>query len=321
MLEDKGLNKKAIEENLKKVGGINARFNIIKDSLVKEVNIPIKNYVKKIEKDLYNKLSSRFISGDDIDKIMKNVDFQIAEITEKVRSSVKKISGAYVDVNVEADKVKSALTDYFSRDYTKDVVGVLMSTKDQYEAALNQIQLVVNTQAKKDFKILTESIKKYENKDLKDNFESFIKVFNNDYGAKYLDEMMKNPTLSKMIKQEEGELFFYAKNGKRYNLEDYINQRADWTTTDITRKTADQLAKESGAEVFKFERVRNFEVKEPRPLHKTYEGRLFSNNEEIVAKSGGEILSSKLIDDYEIGGEAPYGCGHAYIPMNYGEGE
>lgn len=313
MLEDKGLNKKAIEENLKKVGGINARFNIIKDSLVKEVNIPIKNYVKKIEKDLYNKLSSRFISGDDIDKIMKDVDFQIAEITEKVRSSVKKISGAYVDVNVEADKVKSALTDYFSRDYTKDVVGVLMSTKDQYEAALNQIQLVVNTQAKKDFKTLTESIKKYENKDLKDNFESFIKVFNNDYGAKYLDEMMKNPTLSKMIKQEEGELFYYAKNGKRYNLEAYISQRADWATTDITRKTSEEFAKESGIEVYTFERVKD--VKEPRE-HSVFEGKKFS----FTAK-GDNILDGSTIADFPLNGQAPYGCGHAYIPVGFGEKE
>lgn len=307
------MDKKALEKRIKKTGGITARFDIVKNSFDKDVNKLVFNFKKKIEKDLYQKLSTRYLSSQDIDKIMQDVDFQIAEITEKIRGGVRSISGAYTDVELETEKVKTALNDYFSRDYAKDMAGAMLSVKDQYESALNQIQLVVNTQAKKDFRILTESIKKYENKDLKDNFDSFIKVFKNDYGAQYLDEMMKNPTLSKMIKQEDGELFFYAKNGKRYNLEDYVNQRAEWTTTDITRKTAEQFAKESGTEVYRFQRIKD--AKEPRE-HSVYEGRLFS----FTSKEN-DVLDGNTISDFPLGGQAPYGCGHAYIPVGFGEKE
>lgn len=177
------MDKKALEKRIKKTGGITARFDIVKNSFDKDVNKLVFDFKKKIEKDLYQKLSTRYLSSQDIDKIMQDVDFQIAEITEKIRGGVRSISGAYTDVELETEKVKTALNEYFSRDYAKDMAGAMLSVKDQYESALNQIQLVVNTQAKKDFRILTESIKKYENKDLKDNFDSFIKGFKNGNGS------------------------------------------------------------------------------------------------------------------------------------------
>lgn len=310
------MNKALVKKKLIKAGGINARFDVMKKTLDDEVNSLVMDIVKRVERSLYYRMGMIKVTETDIKKELEKINYEISVATDSIRGKVKDIATLYTDDKDITEKVKTAITNYFTNDYTRDVAGMFISVKDQYEAAMNQLSYAINIQSKKDMEFLISSVQKFENKDLTDNFKSFVNVFKNDYGQQYMNEIMNNPTLSKMIKQEEGGLFYYAKNGKRYDLEKYIEQRSEWATTDITRKAADQFAKESGAEVFKFERVNNFEVKEPR-AHSKYEGQLFSDNDEVVEKSNGKILSSKLIDDFEIGGQAPYGCGHAFIPEGF----
>ncbi|HOV15681.1 MAG TPA: hypothetical protein PK771_15440, partial [Spirochaetota bacterium] len=176
----------------------------------------------------------------------------------------------------------------------QDMNALLFSVKDDFSKAVNHISFVMNNQARSDFAQLYEGLKSWENKDIMSNYKDFIDVFKSDYGQTYMSELMQNPTLKNMLTVNEDKIFFNHKNGKKYDVEKYVENRAKWSTMEVVRKTEEARSVENSQDVFEFVRIQEVnKEREHSHYDQNYDNSLFSNNPDLI----GTVINGKEVLD------------------------
>jgi len=305
---------------LKGAVNINDRFSIIDKQIKKKANKQLLEYVDFIEKKLSNLLSRRFLSETDIKKIKKEISWAISNTSDNVSNQLNDILKDVINASgVETIKTKNNIANSIKNDYMSDVTSMMLSVGSEAEKAMQHLSYTINNQIRDDFQMLYNGLREWEDKDVYGHYKAFLETFQSDYGQKYMKELSENPLLDRMIKQEGDDFFFYHKNGKKYNLEKYLDNRAKWSTMDVIRKTEQARAQENGIVIFKF--VRMQDVKEPRE-HSQYDNEneeaYFTTDENLVGKEfeGQTLLPANTISDFSIGAVAPFGCQHCYVGVD-----
>ncbi|MBP7553693.1 MAG: hypothetical protein KA885_09740 [Spirochaetes bacterium] len=316
---------KGVLAELRKAVDINDRFSIINKYISDNVNSKYFKFFKDTEKKLYQQLSQKYLSETAIKKLKSELEYNTSELLDETTKRIKNITDFYVDAQgVESLKTHNNIVNYIKNDYLQDMNGLLFSVKDDFSRAVNHISFVMNNQARSDFTQLYEGMKTWENKDIVSNYKDFIDVFKSDYGQTYMGELMQNPTLKNMLTISEDGIFFNHKNGRKYDVEKYVNNRAKWSTMEVIRKTEEARSVEKGQGVFEFVRIQQVEEERPHSVHDdNHVNNLFSNNPSLIGKviNGREVFKGGTIVDYPLGATAPYGCGHCYVGIDYKESE
>lgn len=312
---------KGVLAELRKAVDINDRFSIINKYISDNVNSKYFKFFKDTEKKLYQQLSQKYLSETAIKKLKSELEYNTSELLDETTKRIKNITDFYVDAQgVESLKTHNNIVNYIKNDYLQDMNGLLFSVKDDFSRAVNHISFVMNNQARSDFTQLYEGMKTWENKDIMSNYKDFIDVFKSDYGQTYMSELMQNPTLKNMLTINEDGIFFNHKNGRKYDVEKYVNNRAKWSTMEVIRKTEEARSVEKGQGVFEFVRIQQAEEERPHSVHDdNHVNNLFSNNPDLIGKviNGREVFKGGTIVDYPLGATAPYGCGHCYVGVDY----
>lgn len=311
---------KGIIAELRKAVNIKDRFSIINDYISNNVNSKFFRFFKNTEKILYQQLSQKFLSETTIKKLKNELEYQTSELLDETTKSIRNITDLYTNVRgIESVKTHNNIVNYVKNDYLQDMNSLLFSVKDDFSRAVNHISFVMNNQVRSDFTQLYEGLKTWENKDVMSNYKDFIEVFKSDYGQKYMSELMQNPTLKGMLTINDDGVFFNHKNGRSYDVEKYVNNRAKWSTMEVVRKTEEARSVENSQDVFEFVRIQEVnEEREHSHYDQNYDNSLFSNNPDLIGKviNGREVLPGNTIPDYPLGATAPYGCGHCYIGVD-----
>jgi len=297
-----------------KKAGTQSRFSTITEEIESQIMPEIWKFVKKAEKNVYEHYADRFISNEVIDTVRKELSFAASEQVDLILAKTAKLSGTlFTAQGVTDSKALNTLISYVKNDFGSDMSDMILSVKSQTEKALNHISYVVNMQATKDVGKLYKELSQYTGDNLKKDLQAFQRVFSDKYARDYMREMTMNPVLNSLIKQEGNSLFFYNKNGRRYDIDKYLKARGEFTALDTMRKAQLQVAKERGYEVFRLERIKN--AVEPRE-HSKYEGDYFTKNTDLVGTElNGKIINGDIITDFIIGSTPPYGCGHIYVAV------
>jgi len=299
-----------------KKAGTQSRFSTITEEIESQIMPEIWKFVKKAEKNVYEHYADRFISNEVIDTVRKELSFAASEQVDLILAKTAKLSGTlFTAQGVTDSKALNTLISYVKNDFGSDMSDMILSVKSQTEKALNHISYVVNMQATKDVGKLYKELSQYTGDNLKKDLQAFQRVFSDQYARDYMREMTMNPVLNSLIKQEGNSLFFYNKNGRRYDIDKYLKARGEFTALDTMRKAQLQVAKERGYEVFRLERIKN--AVEPRE-HSKYEGDYFTKNTDLVGTElNGKIINGDIITDFIIGSTPPYGCGHIYVAVEF----
>ena len=297
-----------------KKAGTQSRFSTITEEIESQIMPEIWKFVKKAEKNVYEHYADRFISNEVIDTVRKELSFAASEQVDLILAKTAKLSGTlFTAQGVTDSKALNTLISYVKNDFGSDMSDMILSVKSQTEKALNHISYVVNMQATKDVGKLYKELSQYTGDNLKKDLQAFQRVFSDQYARDYMREMTMNPVLNSLIKQEGNSLFFYNKNGRRYDIDKYLKARGEFTALDTMRKAQLQVAKERGYEVFRLERIKN--AVDPRE-HSKYEGDYFTKNTDLVGTElNGKVINGDIITDFIIGSTPPYGCGHIYVAV------
>lgn len=303
-----------------KKAGTQTRFSTITEEIESLILPAVDKFIMQAEKHIYQQFSNRYLDQKTIDVIKKELSWAMSHSVDAVINNTQELAGTlFAAHGIKNSKTISNLVNYVSNGFGGDMADLLLSVKGQTERALNHISYTFGIQNNKEARMLYNEIKNLSGEDLKKGLESFQRVFSDEYGKRFLNEMTKNPVLASLIKQENGQLFFYNKNGRRYDIAKYKKAWGDYLALDAMRKAQGALARDNGLEVFRFERVRS--VIEPRE-HSSREGEYFTTNPALVGKSiNGKVINADLISDFHINDEPPHGCGHLYIAVEYSEEE
>ncbi|HBD95700.1 MAG: hypothetical protein A2015_02995 [Spirochaetes bacterium GWF1_31_7] len=297
-----------------KKAGTQTRFDIINNEIDTKLVPIVEKFILSAEKKIYENFNNRFLSQKEIDVIKSELTWSMTHAVDDIIKNTGELSATlFAAQGIQNSKTLQTLINYTANGFGGDMADMLLSVKGQTERALNHISYTFGMQNQREFRNLYNELKNFKGDDIKKNLESFQRVFSDEYGKRFLNEMTKNPILNSLIKQENGSLFFYNKNGRRYDIEKYKKAWGNYMAIDVMRKAQATLAKDNGLEVFRFDRVRD--VVEPRD-HSIHQGEYFTTNLELVGKEiNGKIIQSDIISDFHISGEPPHGCGHLYIAV------
>lgn len=305
------MEKRGVFVKLRKAKNIQEKYKLLDQIIIEYINPEILSFSKYAEKNIVNNLIKRTFTEKEFKQIKNNMLFVLNEKVDKINYDINMMMKDYLwnpDVN---DKGAKSLTNYVKNTMANDISLTMNSILLQTDKALSVINLAVNNIKKSDVNLLYSEIQRAGN--ITQNYKAFSDVLKSDYSQRYMQEIMKNPTISKLIEQK-GEIYTININGRNYDLEKYLENKAKQQSIDVIRQTENIRAIENNSQVFEF--VRIYPAKEPRE-HSKYENMYFSNNTEIVGTdyNGKEVKDDRLINDFRIGDLPPYGCGHIYIAV------
>ncbi|MBR6060578.1 MAG: hypothetical protein IKP67_00770 [Spirochaetales bacterium] len=146
-------------------------------------------------------------------------------------------------------------------------------------------------------------------------------LFQKDYEQRIMKELTENSLLNQLITQEDAKLYI-SLNGKKYDLESYISNRAKYYTTNVATQIERAVDKEQGWTIFRFVRIEDVKVERPHSVHDNeHNDDYFTTDESLIGqKYDGKILldAYKAIEDYPYGEQPPFGCRHVWVGVAKG---
>lgn len=291
-----------------------AVFNAISQYINKPI-IEVRNELEKIIIDSFQKK----LTEKQVKELVDNITTSIKNMNSTTLENYKSIIISYLNaaeltatqaVNITRyyynirEELQNGITQQLLKDSTKKLETILKNNRDFDSRYFS--------------KLINGGLNENEIKKTLANFE---KVFGNQYKALYEQKLLlqeKQGLVKIFTEKVDGKtrhFFEYTKNGKKYDLEKYVEVEANNEISNITRLSNRAEGLQEKPDLVQFVRVRA--VLTPRDSHEAIEGEVFSiSGESADYRSVKELENLPAGDEIYIDGwdnwVFPYGCGHTF---------
>lgn len=292
------------------------------DKLEKTMADELTAYINELRKELYQLLLKRTLSKSEYNKIIDKIQSSIGIHTLDVQKNIKDI---YIEVLNESrlgnKDYKQAILNYETAKAVNDVTRDFYSAYNDTKQAIDHVKYVMETQSERDKNAIWNNMKNLSREKQQEGIAAYRDLFQKDYEQRIMKELTENPLLNQLITQDDAKLYI-SLNGKKYDLESYISNRAKYYTTNVAAQIERAVDKEQGWTIFRFVRIEDVNKERPHSIHDNeHNNDVFTTDPNLVGMEfDGKILldAYKDIPDYPYGEQPPFGCRHVWVGVAKG---
>lgn len=297
-------------------GSIDDLFSILFKAMVKYVFSLVVKFSLSSKKEIMRAMRKEF-TDEEIARRLLSLSIKKKRLTEKMIVNLRKLIKKAVALTgiKKLESIVISLEKEVIQDIVKEAGMMFFDIQNRTEKSITHISAVNRKYKGYDFNLL---FAEYDNLNTRQNFKAFQNIMEDDLKGKYMNEIMRDDTIKKIIKDDN--IKFY-KNGRWYNIEKYVEAKAKWSTIDTLRKVEEFKGEEKQVDIFRFERFKF--AKEPRETHshKSVQGKLFSLSGSVTSYKGEKVRPFSYFENLPANDRItrhgysfayPYGCGHIF---------
>jgi hypothetical protein len=298
-----------VQFRLPKTGGTQEKVDAVLAALRSHVKLPVTEYQRMLEKEVYTAFGLRLTKAD-YSVLKKRIrDGKLATLRQ-IEEAFASVVGTYIDDFDIQKRSKTNLYRQYEEGYLRDLSVQLFVAENK---TLRIISDIMKINFDYDVSLLKREIALWNPAEYERNARKFMALFKGDYEQEYMHALMQNPAIQRFVK--EGRMFVqFSEGGKLYDIQKYIENRAERMVVDVTRESFLSQIKEQKTDIIRF--IRLNPATTPRE-HSGFEGKRFSLHNRSDIKG---VLPISVLEQLPINervtrdGIFPIGCNHIFEP-------